>query len=127
MTEKNTVLFQGREAGSLTVRREGAFCCYHARCDLPADRLYRLLLKTGAKTIPLGVFVPQEDKFVSVGRIPQKTLDHEEIVFAVQGLYEDQSICILDAEQPFSQLDKLETGVLTVMDGKTAVQFIQDP
>ncbi len=58
LTGEHKVLFNGSEAGTLTVERNGLMTVFECECDIVCDDVVRLAAARGDECVPIGVMMP---------------------------------------------------------------------
>ena len=90
-------------------------CLYYSircRCEIPDERIYKLLVVSGNQRFPLGTLVPENGQLVLATRIPIKSLPGEDHTFIAvcqqpQGI---KSYIILRKNEPIPTLELLKGG-----------------
>lgn len=81
MAETYDIRWQNEIAGTVRAEKQGLYHCFHCRCSLPDDGMYRIHVCSGDKWEDLGICIPVEGKFGMDKKIPQKRLGEGELTF----------------------------------------------
>lgn len=111
--------------GQAEVIKEGLYYRFSCKCTPPDEGVYRIKVSDGYNTKGLGICVPAGEYFCLVTRVPTKYLSGEELEFSLIPK-DDQVLTVpVASNEPFAELDKLESARLQETDGKT--ELIIDP
>ena len=81
MAETYDICWQNEIAGTVRAEKQGLYHCFHCRCSLPDDGMYRIHVCSGDKWEDLGICIPVEGKFGMDKRIPIKRLGEGKLTF----------------------------------------------
>ena len=81
MADTYEIQYQGKSVGSVRTHKQGLYHCFHCRCSLPDDGMYRIHVISGDKREDLGICIPVEGKFGMDKKIPMKRLGEGELTF----------------------------------------------
>ena len=81
MADTYEIEYQGKPVGRVRTERQGLYHCFHCRCLLPDDGMYRIHVLGGDKREDLGICIPVEGKFGMDKKIPRKRLGEGELTF----------------------------------------------
>ena len=150
MADTYEIQYEGKTAGSVRVEKQGLYHCFHCRCSLPDEGMYRIHVAAGDEREDLGICIPVEGKFGMDKKIPSKRLGNgtlrfllvpkdwlppepavepeqpaeEEIFTEPEPAAEEETgehFVPVSEEEPFPQLSLLENAVLEVRDDQAGV------
>ena len=105
--------------------KEGLYYRFSCKCTLPNEGVYRITVSDGNNTKDLGICVPTGEWFGLVTRVPIKYLPGDKLEFTL--VQKDRQVTAIPivTNEPFADLDKLDSAYLQQTDGKT--EIIIDP
>ena len=114
--------------GRVQVLRQGLYYCFHCRCRLSGNVVYRLRVSCGDKRDNLGVLVPMGDGFGLDTRRPVKNIGEGTMSFCLVPKHDSPSgkfvpIC---PEEPFAYLERLKNAYLETREGKPGAVLPED-
>ena len=114
--------------GKVQVLRQGLYYCFHCRCRLSGNVVYRLRAVCGDAQENLGVLVPMGDGFGLDTRRPVKNLGEGEMRFQLVPKHDGPSkhfvpIC---PEEPFAYLERLKNAYLETREGRAGAVLPED-
>ena len=148
MADTYEIQYEGKTVGSVRTEKQGLYRCFHCRCSLPDEGMYRIHAVTGDNWEDLGICIPVEGKFGMDKKIPSKRLGEGGLTFRLvpkdwyppepvlepeQPVAEEMStepftaeetkvlFVPVSEEEPFEQLDMLEGAVMEVRDDQVGV------
>lgn len=111
--------------GQAEVIKEGLYYRFSCKCTPPDDGIHRIMVSDGNNTKDLGICVPVGEWFCLVSRVPIKHLSGEILEFSLVPKDRQKLAVPVATDEPFANLDKLESAHLEEADGKT--EIIIDP
>lgn len=111
--------------GRAEVIKEGLYYRFSCKCTLPDEGVYRITVSDGNNTKDLGICVPTGEWFGLVTRVPVKYLSGDKLEFALVPKDSQVTAIPVVTNEPFEDLDKLESAYLQEKDGKA--EIIIDP
>ena len=81
MADTYEIQYQGKAVGAVRTEKQGLYHCFHCRCSLPDDGMYRIHAIAGDRREDLGICIPVEGKFGMDKKIPLKRLGDGEVAF----------------------------------------------
>lgn len=111
--------------GRAEVIKEGLYYRFSCKCTLPDEGVYRIMVSDGNNTKDLGICVPTGEWFCLVSRVPIKYLSGDKLEFALVPKDRQELVVPVVTDEPFEDLDKLESAYLQQTDGKSKI--IIDP
>lgn len=111
--------------GQAEVIKEGLYYRFSCKCTPPDEGVYRITVSDGYNTKDLGICVPVGEWFCLVTRVPIKYLPGDKLEFSL--VPRDRQIYTVPvaSNEPFGELDKLESAHLQEADGK--MEIVIDP
>ena len=110
--------------GHAEVIKEGLYYRFSCKCMPPDNGIHRIMVSDGSNTKDLGICVPAGEWFCLVTRVPIKYLSEDKLEFTLVPK-DKQLVVSVTTEEPFVDLDKLESAYLQEKDGKA--EIIIDP
>ena len=107
--------------GQAEVIKEGLYYRFSCKCTPPDEGVCRILVSDGCNTKDLGICVPTGEWFCLVSRVPIKYLSGDKLEFLLVPKDRQVSVVPVATNEPFPELDKLESAHLQEADGKTEV------
>ena len=152
MADTYEIQYQGKPVGSVRTEKQGLYHCFHCRCSLPDEGMYRIHVCSGDKWEDLGICIPVEGKFGMDKKIPSKRLGEGELTFRLvskdwkpeeptveadppvreesaaepepAAVQEPEGIFVpVSEEEPFHQLDMLEDAVMEIRDDQMGIML----
>ena len=111
--------------GQAEVIKEGLYYRFSCKCTPPDEGIYRITVSDGNNTKDLGICVPTGEWFGLVTRVPVKYLSGDKLEFALVPKDSQVTAIPVVTNEPFADLDKLESAYLQEKDGKA--EIIIDP
>ena len=111
--------------GQAEVTKEGLYYRFSCKCTPPDEDIYRITVSDGSNTKDLGICVPTGEWFCLVTRVPVEYLSGEKMEFSLLSKDRRATAVPVASNEPFPDLDKLESAYLQEADGKT--EIIIDP
>lgn len=111
--------------GQAEVIKEGLYYRFSCKCTPPDDGIYRIMVSDGNNTKDLGICVPAGEWFCLVTRVPIKYLSGEKLEFTLVSKDRQELAVPVAMDEPFADLDKLESAYFQEKDGKAKI--IIDP
>lgn len=111
--------------GSAEILKRGLYYQISCRCNIPAEKLYRLQAVCDQETVDLGICVPFEDGFGVNKTIAAKKLDTDTIFFHLSANMEESDVVFvpLDTTKPFDNLENIMHAKLVWRDGGAGFLF----
>ena len=81
MADTYEIQYEGSVVGSVRVEKQGLYHCFHCRCALPDEGMYRIHAIAGDDREDLGICIPADGKFGMDKRIPSKRLGDAALSF----------------------------------------------
>lgn len=108
------VLLGTQTVGEIRVQRQGLYYCFHCRCSLSGELIYRLAVTCGGKTENLGLPVPEGDHFVLRTKLPVKRFAQGSAEFRILPKHGDlkEEFVPICPEEPFRYLSRLQNAYL---------------
>ena len=111
--------------GQAEVIKEGLYYRFSCKCTPPNEGVHRITVSDGNNTKDLGICVPAGEWFCLVTRMPIKYLSGDKLEFALVPRDRQVVSVPIATDEPFADLDKLDSAHLEESDGKT--EIIIDP
>lgn len=111
--------------GQAEVIKEGLYYRFSCKCTPPDEGVYRIIVSDGENTKDLGICVPTGEWFCLVSRVPIKYLPGERLEFTLIPKDKQEKVVSVATDEPFADLDKLDSAHLQQSNGKT--EIIIDP
>lgn len=122
MDQQYEVTIGGKQAGKVSVRRQGLYYCFSCRCCLAGDIIYRLVVSSGSARENLGILVPDKGGFVLETRLPVKRIGEGPLSFRLVPKREEQvSFLPIRPEEPFAYLSRLKQSFLVISNGEPGI------
>ena len=119
-------IFAGAQVvGQAEVIKEGLYYRFSCKCMPPDEGVHRIMVSDGNKTKDLGICVPTGEWFCLVCRVPVKYLSGGALNFTLVPKDRKISTVPVVTNEPFSEIDALDTAYLQEFDGKT--EIVIDP
>ncbi len=114
---------QGKAIGGVEVTKQGLYYRISCRCIPPDGEIHRLILRTEACRVDLGICVPENGVFVVRKRIPCKTVVGKDATFILESnnLPRRERFFIPDPNMPFPELSNLSGAVLERREGRLGI------
>ena len=125
MERQYTVLQHNQEIGKVCVTRQGLYYAFHCRCELPADDIFRLTVRSGTVYKKLGVLIPYEGGFGLDTKLPVKEIGEGDLLFSVVRHCDSFSgvfVPIID-EEPFAYISRLKKSFLIIKNGQPGIEI----
>ena len=81
MADAYEIQYEGKTVGSVRMEKQGLYHCFHCRCTLPDEGMYRIHVVSGDNREDLGICIPAEGKFGMDKKIPSKRLGDGALAF----------------------------------------------
>lgn len=81
MADAYEIQYQGKTVGTVRTQKQGLYHCFHCRCTLPDEGMYRIHAIAGDKWEDLGICIPVEGKFGMDKKVPLKRLGEGKLAF----------------------------------------------
>ena len=148
MADAYEIQYQGKTVGAVRAEKQGLYYCFHCRCTMPDDGMYRIHALTGDTREDLGICIPVEGKFGMDKKVPMKRLgegaltfelvpkdwvpekdaaepelpaEEETVTEPVIAEEPEESFLPVSEEAPFEHLDKLENARMEVRDDQVGI------
>ena len=98
-----------KTVGTANIKRNGLYYQIHCRCNVPDDRVYRLMAKCDGRSVDLGVCVPFEDGFGVDTMVSVKKIGTDSISFYLTDRKEssDEKFIQIKEGEPFDGTEHL--------------------
>ena len=112
--------------GTVNVTKEGLYYRFSCRCNLTGEVMHRLVVRTDAGQVDLGVCVPMEGRFGAEKKLPCKKFGSNPEFFllpkheGVKGRFVP-----IRAEEPFAYLSKLKNAFLEIRNGEIGIMICE--
>lgn len=123
------IFMDTRVVGQAEVIKEGLYYRFSCKCTPPDGKIYKIAVSDGDNTKELGICVPTGEWFCLVRRVPVKYLPGEKLDFSLVPKNKEIAVVTVETDEPFDQLDRLDSSRLQESDGKTEILIdpAQDP
>ena len=81
MADTYEIKYQGELVGHVRTQKQGLYLCFHCRCTLPDESMYRIHALGEAGREDLGICVPMDGSFGMDKKIPLKRLGEGKLTF----------------------------------------------
>ena len=122
------ILLGSKSIGTVTVRRQGLYYLFSARCRLVGDGVCRLQLTCGAVQENLGVLVPMEGVFGLEKKLPVRRFGTEIPQFQILTNHcrTGEKFVPIYPEEPFAYMTRLKDAFLATRDGQMGIVLKND-
>lgn len=108
------VMLNGKQAGKVSVRRQGLYYHFSCSCRFSGEHMYRLIVSRAAAKENLGILVPSEGSFTLQKKLPVKRIGEGDMSFHLASVQDSASTAFIPIcpEEPFAYLERLKEAYL---------------
>ena len=115
--------------GQAVVTKQGLYYHISCRLKLTGSTIWQLQARVGERQIPLGIPVPEGDRYTLRTKISARQLGQGELDFVLVPKHAPvgENFVPLSPETPFAYLHRLEQAFLTRQNGVPGISFRDQP
>ena len=124
--EGTYTVWLGKEpVGQAAVERDGLYYCFHCRCRLESEVMYRVTVSCGGINESLGILIPVGREYGLTKKIPMKNLPSGIPEFWITPKLPRRKEIFVDIypEEPFRYIAKLERAYLEKRRGSLGIRI----
>ncbi len=123
LNDHKDVYLDQKIAGTVQIKRKGLYYQIHCRCNVPDDRVCRLVAKCDGQSIDLGVCVPFDDGFGVDTMVSVKKIGTDSITFYLTYKKEsgDERFLPMREGEPFAGMEYLMNARFEMRDNATGL------
>ena len=127
MDELYSVYYRGTVVGEVSVSDAGLYYAFFGKLGLEKEKFWRIIACSEAREIDLGICLFENPCYVLKKKLPKNRFDDRKWHFKAVCPQDEKRLTVPVVEnQPFEDLDKIETGVFKSDTEESAIIFNTD-
>lgn len=113
MIETYPVILDNKRIGTMEVEQQGLYACFTCQCSLPDDGIYTINAICGDQLLPLGVCIPENEKYKLTKKVPLKSIPKGAMTYiaVLKDSKQHTGFIPLSSSEPFAYIQELENAV----------------